>query len=71
MKIEGEDQDVDDGKYWVVGRTREQATKVVASGKKFDLEPDEGVLDTWFSSWLWPYSIVGWPEKVCIIFFLD
>jgi len=21
------------------------------------------VLDTWFSSWLWPFSILGWPEK--------
>jgi len=24
---------------------------------------DEDVLDTWFSSWLWPFSIMGWPEK--------
>ena len=23
---------------------------------------DEDVLDTWFSSWLWPFSIMGWPE---------
>ena len=21
------------------------------------------MLDTWFSSWLWPFSIMGWPEK--------
>ncbi len=21
------------------------------------------VLDTWFSSWLWPFSVMGWPEK--------
>jgi valyl-tRNA synthetase len=24
---------------------------------------EEDVLDTWFSSWLWPFSVMGWPEK--------
>ena len=24
---------------------------------------EEDVLDTWFSSWLWPFSIMGWPDK--------
>ena len=24
---------------------------------------DEDVLDTWFSSWLWPFSTLGWPER--------
>ncbi len=28
-----------------------------------DLEQDPDVLDTWFSSWLWPFSTMGWPEK--------
>ena len=28
-----------------------------------DLAQDEDVLDTWFSSWLWPFSTMGWPEK--------
>ena len=27
------------------------------------LRQDEDVLDTWFSSWLWPMSPFGWPEK--------
>jgi valyl-tRNA synthetase len=27
------------------------------------LVQDEDVLDTWFSSWLWPFSAFGWPEK--------
>jgi len=27
------------------------------------LERDPDVLDTWFSSWLWPFSTLGWPEK--------
>ncbi len=29
--------------------------------KKIHQDPD--VLDTWFSSWLWPFSTLGWPEK--------
>jgi valyl-tRNA synthetase len=28
-----------------------------------DLVQDEDVLDTWFSSWLWPFSTLGWPEQ--------
>ncbi|NQS98380.1 MAG: valine--tRNA ligase [candidate division Zixibacteria bacterium] len=27
-----------------------------------ELEQDPDVLDTWFSSWLWPFSTLGWPE---------
>ena len=27
------------------------------------LEQDSDVLDTWFSSWLWPFSTLGWPEE--------
>jgi valyl-tRNA synthetase len=27
-----------------------------------ELEQDEDVLDTWFSSWLWPFSTLGWPK---------
>lgn len=30
------------------------------SGK---IRQDEDVLDTWFSSWLWPFSVFGWPDK--------
>jgi len=28
-----------------------------------NIEQDPDVLDTWFSSWLWPFSTFGWPEK--------
>ncbi|MFC1724527.1 valine--tRNA ligase [candidate division KSB1 bacterium] len=31
--------------------------------KSAELEQDSDVLDTWFSSWLWPFSTLGWPEK--------
>ncbi|MFN2421801.1 MAG: valine--tRNA ligase [Gemmatimonadota bacterium] len=27
-----------------------------------ELEQDPDVLDTWFSSWLWPFSTLGWPD---------
>ena len=55
-----------EGKNWVVGRTLEEATanaKKFAGDAKFTLEQDEDVLDTWFSSGLWPWSIMGWPAK--------
>ncbi len=28
-----------------------------------DWKQDEDVLDTWFSSWLWPFSTLGWPQQ--------
>ncbi|MBN2188834.1 MAG: class I tRNA ligase family protein, partial [Chitinispirillaceae bacterium] len=28
-----------------------------------ELRQDGDVLDTWFSSWLWPFSTMGWPEE--------
>ena len=28
-----------------------------------NIRQDNDVLDTWFSSWLWPFSTLGWPEK--------
>jgi len=31
--------------------------------KSQKLEQDPDVLDTWFSSWLWPFSTLGWPES--------
>ena len=30
-------------------------------GTALDQDPD--VLDTWFSSWLWPFSVFGWPGE--------
>ena len=32
-------------------------------GKDVTLRQDEDVLDTWFSSWLWPFATFGWPEN--------
>jgi valyl-tRNA synthetase len=50
---------------WVVARTQEEAQKMAEAkfpGKKVTLERDPDVLDTWFSSGLWPFSILGWPK---------
>ena len=32
-------------------------------GKDIEIYQDEDVLDTWFSSALWPFSTLGWPEE--------
>ena len=32
-------------------------------GKRVELKRDADVLDTWFSSALWPFSTLGWPEQ--------
>jgi len=40
---------------------QEKATKHY--GHVVELRQEEDVLDTWFSSSLWPFSVMGWPEK--------
>lgn len=32
-------------------------------GHKIPVEGEEDVLDTWFSSALWPFAVLGWPDK--------
>jgi len=34
-----------------------------AAGRALQLEQDPDVLDTWFSSGLWPFSTLGWPDE--------
>ena len=48
-----------------VGRSEAEAhAKAMAHyGKAVDLVQDPDVLDTWFSSGLWPFSTLGWPEQ--------
>ncbi|RDW73974.1 Valyl-tRNA synthetase [Coleophoma crateriformis] len=65
-EIEGDVGDRADGKLWFAGRTEEEAhekAKAALPGKVFKLERDEDVLDTWFSSGLWPFATLGWPNK--------
>ena len=42
--------------------TREDPTECATCGSK-EIHQDEDVLDTWFSSALWPFSTLGWPHQ--------
>ena len=53
-----------EGKIFV--EESEEAAKAAARefyGRDEPLRQDEDVLDTWFSSGLWPFSTLGWPEE--------
>src|SRR3954464_15489243 len=53
--------------YYVVNDvlTQEEADTIAESdeGRATFLKRDEDVLDTWFSSALWPFSTLGWPDE--------
>jgi len=53
-----------DGEVFVA-HDEEEARSLAAShyGKDEPLTQDEDVLDTWFSSGLWPFSTLGWPDE--------
>ncbi|KAI9731502.1 MAG: hypothetical protein M1834_004622 [Cirrosporium novae-zelandiae] len=66
ITVDGEqgDETLDD--WWVSGRTEEEAmekAKKKFPGKNISLKQDPDVLDTWFSSGLWPFSTLGWPKQ--------
>ncbi|KAJ3022150.1 hypothetical protein HKX48_006886 [Thoreauomyces humboldtii] len=67
--IKGQENDRIDGSYWVTGRSETEALEKArnkfpnVAPADISLEQDEDVLDTWFSSGLWPFSIMGWPKK--------
>jgi len=46
--------------WWICSQTENLAEDAVPGRK---LVREEDVLDTWFSSALWPHSVLGWPEK--------
>ena len=53
-----------DGKVFVaLNEAEAQAEADKHYGKSTKLTRDEDVLDTWFSSALWPFSTLGWPDK--------
>uniref|UniRef100_A0A8R1XQ43 valine--tRNA ligase n=1 Tax=Onchocerca volvulus TaxID=6282 RepID=A0A8R1XQ43_ONCVO len=58
----------DNNDYWVSAHNVAEAVKKAArkfdiSEAKISVKRDEDVLDTWFSSGMWPFEIFGWPEK--------
>ena len=64
---ETEDEALAQALAWYVTNdvlTQEEADKIAESSDRraMFLKRDEDVLDTWFSSALWPFSTLGWPE---------
>ncbi|MFW2132885.1 valine--tRNA ligase [Ectothiorhodospira haloalkaliphila] len=53
----------DDAGNIYVARSEEEARSKYGLGSDVTLTRDPDVLDTWFSSALWPFSTLGWPEK--------
>lgn len=53
-----------DGEAFVASdETEAQAAATAHYGKAVELRRDPDVLDTWFSSALWPFSTLGWPDE--------
>ncbi len=48
---------------WYNDETGETYVGMEAPTAPGNWRQEEDVLDTWFSSWLWPFSVMGWPEE--------
>lgn len=48
---------------WIVAEDEEIARKIAEEKGYGEIKQDEDVLDTWFSSGLWPFSTMGWPDE--------
>eukprot|EP00448_Togula_jolla_P021947 CAMPEP_0170575368 /NCGR_PEP_ID=MMETSP0224-20130122/3826_1 /TAXON_ID=285029 /ORGANISM="Togula jolla, Strain CCCM 725" /LENGTH=1232 /DNA_ID=CAMNT_0010898147 /DNA_START=1 /DNA_END=3699 /DNA_ORIENTATION=+ len=56
--------EVGGSKFYVARSMEEALTKARSElGEDIELEQDPDVLDTWFSSGLWPFATVGWPNE--------
>jgi valyl-tRNA synthetase len=57
--------EITDNTPFVVARNDAEAREKLTSkfGENVKIERDPDVLDTWFSSGLWPFSTLGWPEQ--------
>jgi len=53
--------DLDENVY--VAKSEEEVRSKYQLGPNIKLKQDDDVLDTWFSSALWPFSTLGWPGK--------
>ncbi|OAA61019.1 valyl-tRNA synthetase [Niveomyces insectorum RCEF 264] len=67
VHLEGEEpSDPGDNTRWFAAKTEAAArakAEAAFPGKTLRLVRDEDVLDTWFSSGLWPFSTLGWPKN--------
>ncbi|HHV37568.1 MAG TPA: valine--tRNA ligase, partial [Candidatus Cloacimonetes bacterium] len=50
----------EDCDHMMVAKEQPESCEKCGSAK---IRQDEDVLDTWFSSWLWPFSTMGWPQE--------
>ena len=57
--------EITDTTPFVVGRSEAEAQEkaITQFGESVKLKRDPDVLDTWFSSGLWPFSTLGWPDS--------
>jgi valyl-tRNA synthetase len=55
--------DVEKTKLFPTQRAQEIAKDVMGRMASDPVTQDPDVLDTWFSSWLWPFATMGWPEQ--------
>ncbi|OCT49241.1 Valine--tRNA ligase, mitochondrial [Cladophialophora carrionii] len=66
VELEDKSSNDADSTYWVAAYNEDEARAKAEKkfpGKAFTLKWDEDVLDTWFSSGLWPWSTLGWPKE--------
>lgn len=56
---------------WVAARDQQEAlskAQIITGCDRVELQQDEDVLDTWFSSAILPFANFGWPDKVIGIY---
>lgn len=68
VKSESSISDATDSSNWIVAHDMHEAVQIAQEkfGKpvaELEIVQDEDVLDTWFSSGLFPFSVFGWPEN--------
>ena len=59
------DQSINQNTPYIIARNEHEALKLAKEqfGEKIKIVRDKDVLDTWFSSGLWPFSTLGWPNE--------
>ena len=62
--LQTHDETITQNTPYIIARNEKEALKNATEkfGSEFKLVRDKDVLDTWFSSGLWPFSTLGWPN---------